>query len=93
MRDIMKYKCLCCGNYTLPVEPEAAVAFICPVCYWENDVFISSKNEPSDENRSLTLLQARENYKKYGACRIELVQYARKPTEEEVTGSSKMSAD
>jgi hypothetical protein len=42
MQDIMKYKCLCCGNYTLPVEPEAAVAFICPVCYWENDVFISS---------------------------------------------------
>lgn len=35
----MKYPCPCCGNLTLPVKPEDAVAFICPVCFWENDVF------------------------------------------------------
>jgi len=83
----MKYKCLCCGNYTLPIEPEAAVAFICPVCYWENDVFITSDNEPSDENRGLTLLQARDNYRKIGACCAELLQYVRKPSEDELSGN------
>lgn len=62
------YKCLCCGNETLPVPPEEAIAYICPVCWWENDVFLSEPNEPSDENHGLTLLEAHENYLKYGVC-------------------------
>lgn len=82
----MKYKCLCCGNYTLPVEPQCAIAFICPVCYWENDVFISDEDEPSDENGGLTLLQAKENYRKFGAYRSGVLPYARKPTNEELSG-------
>ena len=49
-----RYPCPCCGQITLPVPPEEAVAYICPVCWWENDVFISSDNEPSDENHGLT---------------------------------------
>ena len=44
------YKCLCCGNETLPVSAEDAIAHICPVCWWENDVFLKSPDEPSDEN-------------------------------------------
>ena len=52
-----RYPCPCCGQITLPVPPEEAVAYICPVCWWENDVFISSDNEPSDENHGLTLSQ------------------------------------
>lgn len=60
------YKCLCCGNNTLPVPPEDAIAYICPICFWENDVFIKSDDEPSDENRGMTLNQARANYKEYG---------------------------
>ncbi|MUU12714.1 MAG: hypothetical protein EP146_15535 [Oscillibacter sp.] len=53
---------------TLPVPPEEAVAYICPVCWWENDVFISSDNEPSDENHGLTLSQGRENVRRFGTC-------------------------
>ncbi len=77
------YKCLCCGWYTLPVPPEEAVAFICPVCMWENDVFTANVDEPSDENHSLTLRQGRANYQEYGVCDVRLKQYAREPTEEE----------
>ena len=62
----MKYSCPCCGYYTFPVPAEQAVAYICPVCFWENDVFIESDDEPSDENRQLTLNQARENYREFG---------------------------
>ena len=39
------YKCLCCDNETLPVGP---------VCWWENDVFLKSPDEPSDENHGMT---------------------------------------
>lgn len=64
------YKCLCCGNETLPVPAEEAIAYICPVCWWENDVFLKSPNEPSDENHGMSLLEAHENYIKYGICDI-----------------------
>ena len=50
-----KYPCPCCGNITLPVPQEDAIAFICPICLWENDVFITSDEEPSDENHGMTL--------------------------------------
>ena len=63
-----RYPCPCCGQITLPVPPEEAVAYICPVCWWENDVFISSDNEPSDENHGLTLSQGRENVRRFGTC-------------------------
>ena len=63
----MKYACPCCGYKTLPVPIKEATAYICPVCFWENDIFIQSLDEPSDENHQLTLRKARENFKKFGA--------------------------
>ena len=60
------YCCPCCGQPTYPVAPENALAYICPVCYWENDLFVHTDDEPSDENRQLTLNQARENYREFG---------------------------
>ncbi|MFI3255507.1 MAG: CPCC family cysteine-rich protein [Eubacteriales bacterium] len=36
------YPCSCCGYITLPVAREEAIGYICPVCFWENDVFIKS---------------------------------------------------
>ena len=60
------YPCKCCGKHTLPVPPEQAIAYICPICWWENDVFVKSDEEPSDENRGISLHQARRNYKACG---------------------------
>lgn len=62
------YKCKCCGHETLPVPPEDAVAYICPICWWENDVFTADDDEPSDENHGLTLNEGRKNYREYGIC-------------------------
>lgn len=78
------YPCPCCGNLTYPVPVEEAVAYICPVCFWENDVFISSDTEPSDENSGMTLRQARENYQQMGACAEWLLPYVRKPQPDEI---------
>ncbi len=79
----MKYPCPCCGYYTFPVPADQAVAYICPVCCWENDVFVESDDEPSDENHGLTLNEGRENFKKYTVCDLRRKQYIRPPTEEE----------
>ncbi|MFV0243173.1 MAG: CPCC family cysteine-rich protein [Lacrimispora sphenoides] len=57
-----RYKCPCCDYYTYPVHAKEAVGFICPVCFWENDVFIFSENEPSDCNHGLTILEGRSNF-------------------------------
>lgn len=58
--------CPCCESMTIPNKGDA-LAYICPVCYWEIDLFIKSDNEPSDQNHGLTLVEARKNYKEYGA--------------------------
>lgn len=73
------YPCPCCGCLTFPVPKEEAIAYICPVCFWENDVFDPDEDAPSDENRGMTLRQGRENYRKWGAVREDLVRYARPP--------------
>ena len=74
-----KYPCPCCGYATLPVPAADAVAYICPVCYWENDVFISRDDEPSDENYGMTLTEARANFKTYHACDPQFLKYVRDP--------------
>ena len=33
----MKYKCFCCGYLTLPARGEFE---ICPVCFWEDDMYL-----------------------------------------------------
>ena len=75
--------CPCCGNITIPNRGDA-LAYICPVCLWEIDLFIESDDEPSDQNHGLSLNQARENYKTCGAVLERLVQHARKPKEFEI---------
>ena len=34
-----RHKCKCCGYYTLIGTEEDISWDICPVCFWENDVF------------------------------------------------------
>ena len=79
-----KYPCPCCGYITFPVPKEEALAYICPVCFWENDLFDPGEDDPSDENGGMTLHQGRENFKQYGAVRPDLVRHARPPRAEEV---------
>ena len=74
-----RYPCPCCGYLTFPVPREEAMAYICPVCLWENDVFDPGEDDPSDENGGMTLRQGRENYRKWGAVREDLVPHARPP--------------
>ncbi|MDR1704139.1 MAG: hypothetical protein LBS19_05595 [Clostridiales bacterium] len=74
--------CPCCGYLTIPNNGDA-VAYICPICYWEIDLFIQNADEPSDQNGGLTLLQAKRNYQKFNAVEPHLKKYCRNPTENE----------
>lgn len=81
---VAQFPCPCCGCLTFPVPKEEAMAYICPVCFWENDVFAPEEDAPSDENRGMTLRQGRENYRRWGAVRQDLVPFARPPRPEEL---------
>ena len=74
----------CCGRRTRPVPREDAVGFICPVCFWESDVFTASDDEPSDCNHGLTLEQGRANYRAFGACERAMLPHVRPPLAEEL---------
>lgn len=79
-----KYPCPCCGYLTYPVPREDAIAYICPVCFWENDVFVTSDDEPSDENHGISLCTAQEYYRSFGACARTMLRYVREPKPEEI---------
>ena len=82
--DDSRYPCPCCGYLTFPVPREAAIAYICPVCFWENDVFDPGEDDPSDENGGMTLREGRENFRNYGAVRPDLVCHVRPPLPGEI---------
>lgn len=85
----LRYPCPCCHYSTYMVPPKDDTGFICPVCFWENDAFLTSAEEPSDCNHGMTLWEARENFKKTGACQETMLPYVRAPRPEE-TGEKDM---
>ena len=79
----MKHKCPCCGYYTLKNEPNGDYE-ICPVCFWEDDPFAYENPDECCECNSVSLNQAKENFKLFGACHKDMIKYTRKPTADEL---------
>ena len=75
-----KYKCPCCGYYTLDNQ---GLYDICPVCFWEDNNEFNDPNEYDDCNK-MTLNQARRNYLEFGACKKDMIKYCRKPRKNEI---------
>ena len=69
-----KYKCLCCGYYTL----DEAACDVCSVCFWE-DSSIIDLDVYDGLNHKITLREGIENYKKFGASKKEYLPYIREP--------------
>lgn len=78
-----RHKCKCCGYYTLVGTEEDIAWDICPVCFWENDVFEENPKAYSGANHE-TLEQGRENYRKYAACDLRSVNSVRLPLPQEL---------
>ena len=78
-----KYKCPCCGHYTLGVTRQYD---ICPVCYWEDDPFQFDDPDLEHEANTVSLNQAKENYKEFGAAQENFIKSVRPPKEDELFG-------
>lgn len=76
-----RYPCPCCGWLTYRVPASQDHGYICPVCFWENDSFITSDLQPSDSNHGMTLEQARKNYRAIGAVEQSMLPHVRLPME------------
>ena len=80
---LAQFRCPCCRCLTLM---ERAAYEICHVCWWEDD----GQDDPhADErwggpNGSLTLSEARENFRRLGAVEERLVVHARPPLPDEL---------
>jgi Cysteine-rich CPCC len=78
-----KYKCPCCGCFSLS---ELAGHEICKVCYWHDDGQDDSNADAvwGGPNELVSLTQARENFKSFGAFDPKWVANVRKPLPEEL---------
>jgi hypothetical protein len=75
-----KRKCSCCGYKTIDKE---GLYEICEVCYWEDDPIQKDKPDSDNGANSVSLNQAKENFKKYGASEECYIENVRKPRERE----------
>ena len=80
-----KYKCPCCGFYTFDKKPMGNYD-ICPVCFWEDDPFQSQNPDEEEGSNHVSLNQARENFKKFGACEHDMIKNVRPPQKDELAG-------
>ena len=76
---LKKYKCPCCGYYTLDSE---GMYDICPVCFWEDNDEVEDPHEYDDCNK-ISLAEARKNYLEFGASTKDVKKYCRKPKNSE----------
>jgi hypothetical protein len=76
-------RCPCCGHSTLG---ERGAFEICAVCFWEDDGQDDHNAEAvlGGPNGDLSLIQARANYMKFGACRQQDLPHVRPPRPEEM---------
>lgn len=74
----MKNACPCCGYFTLG---ELGADEICQVCYWHDDGQTEAEAAEvwGGPNGSLSLLEARANFRKFGAVEKRLVSHVRPP--------------
>jgi hypothetical protein len=85
MKD-MKYPCPCCGYLEFAERPGSYQ--ICPICFWEDDdVQLRIPTMAGGANK-VSLIDAQTNFQKIGASEERLLQYVRKPNDEDVRDMS-----
>lgn len=77
-----KYPCACCGFPTLS-EPSPGTFEICPVCFWEDDDAQFRDRAFAGGANSISLVEAQENFAKFGAITEGHRDHVRAPTDHE----------
>ena len=75
----MRKRCDCCGYFTVAEKYD-----ICPVCFWENDPDQSACPDCAGGSNGVCLVEAKRNYKMFGACEERFVTMVRSPHEHEL---------
>lgn len=78
----MKYKCPCCGYLTFDEAPNGTFD-ICPVCFWEDDLYQKNNPESTIGANKVSLQEAKNNFLKYGAMEKRFIAHVRKPFDSE----------
>ena len=81
-------ECPCCGYFTVDNDDEV-IFDICEVCYWQYDEVAHDKPDTMIGANSVTLNQARKNYKLFGASQMRFVGSCREPLPEELPENNK----
>lgn len=83
MRIMKRRVCPCCGFYT--VENDDVVCFdICEICSWQYDEVAHDKLDTMKGANAVTLSEARNNFKSFGASEKRFIGKGRKPFPEEL---------
>ena len=69
-------RCPCCNKMTICDDDEVIVD-ICPVCFWQYDATGQQFPNKIIGPNKVSLREARKNYQKFGACRLEMLPYVR----------------
>ncbi|GGG06126.1 MULTISPECIES: CPCC family cysteine-rich protein [Cysteiniphilum] len=84
-----KYACPCCGFLTYDDEPNGTFE-ICPVCFWEDDDTQNKDPKYCGGANKISLEEARQNFVKYGAINLNLVNSVRSPHADEYNSNYKI---
>ncbi len=82
MEKKKKFACPCCGFLTLEEEPPGTHG-ICPVCGWEDDL-VQFKDPTHWGANGVSLVEARQNFLRYGVSEEKYRSEVRRPLPEEV---------
>jgi hypothetical protein len=80
MNSNNKTKCACCNFTTMN---EKVISDICPVCFWQKDFYQEEHIDDSGGPNLVSLQEAKENFKKFGAIEERFKEFVRHPLEEE----------
>lgn len=75
--------CPCCYYNTFEKANRLNYS-ICPICYWEDDPIALKNPKFSGTANQVSLIEARINFEKYGACEKDIVRNTRKPTKNDL---------
>lgn len=75
--------CPCCGYNTFD-KTDRLHFDICPICFWEDDAVQFSNPTYEGGANYVSLIQAQQNFEKFGACEKEMIIHVRKPAQTDI---------